>query len=252
MTERFAHLAKEFGSYPLDSLPDVPAHWEDSSWHNDACPSFIIHDSLAVFVDFPDAADSDFPESRASGDMKRFSLCPMRDRMHVTSDDCEAQGLPANFQSDDWNELLAGAIAETFAGNLREILSAEEWAEMRDLNAEHQDDGVCASHDYCDANMPMADAFEEVIGREPFGEPEGIDSERGQADANLWSRAWNIAKERHLTDPKEARLARFRMGKATADDARILLEEERSAGKPCGDTIAHLESIIETANSTNG
>jgi hypothetical protein len=173
MTHSFTATAREFPSFPLDSMPDVPAHWEDSSWHNDACPSFIIHDSLAVFVDYPDAKDSDFPEWRASGEMKRFSLAPMVDRMHITTDECEAKGLAANFQTDDWNELLAGAICETFAGNLREILSAEEWAEMRDLNAEHQDDGICASHDYCDANMPMSDAFESVIGRPVFEDHEG-------------------------------------------------------------------------------
>lgn len=47
-------------------------------------------------------------------------------------------------------------------------------------------DRCCASHDYCDANMPMAEAFEDVLGYEPDGGDEG--------DCALWNDAWDLSK----------------------------------------------------------
>jgi hypothetical protein len=240
MTERYAVTAREFPSFDLATMPDVPAHWEETSWHNDACPSFIITDSLGVFVDFADPAMSDFPNWRRDGKMKRFSLCPMRDRQHISSDDADAEGLPENIQTDDWNELLSAAIAETFADNLRGILTAAQWAEMRRINVDHTDDGICASHDYCDSNMPMGAAFESVMGWEPCTLPdpenegqrvfcsdvETPESEAAQErDCALWNRAWDIAKARHLT---------LKPGRR---DARLL---------------ASIRSQIETHFSTDG
>lgn len=182
--ERFIVTAREFPDYPLDSLPHMPAHWEDTSWHNDASPSYRISDRLMVFVDYADASKREFslPDQTAP----RFVLLPLEDGQHIQAE--------AVAHGDEFTEILASAIAETFARRLGDILTANEWAEMRRVNVDHESDGVCASHDYCDANMPMADAFEEVIGREP--EP------ADEADAALWSRAWDIAKARHLTDAK--------------------------------------------------
>jgi hypothetical protein len=57
------------------------------------------------------------------------------------------------------DELNAEAIAVKFVANLRELLNADEFEEMRATNVHHTDDGICASHDYCDANMPMSAAF---------------------------------------------------------------------------------------------
>lgn len=45
---------------------------------------------------------------------------------------------------------------------------------------------VCASHDFCDANMSMIEAFEEVLGREGDA---GSDD-----DAALMNDAWDDAK----------------------------------------------------------
>jgi hypothetical protein len=45
---------KEFGEdFAVPS--DMPAGFEDVSWHNDACPSFHLRDgSLKLWVDHPD------------------------------------------------------------------------------------------------------------------------------------------------------------------------------------------------------
>lgn len=92
---------REFPSYPPETMPAIPAGWSDISWHNDAMPSFLITGSLGVWVDYLDPAHSDFPEWRADGNMKRFTLVPMVDGEHVA-------GLEmAYLESDDWDEVLA-------------------------------------------------------------------------------------------------------------------------------------------------
>ena len=102
----------------------------------------------------------------------------------------------------------AETIATAFAATLREWLSADQWAEMQARNVNHADDGICASHDYCDANMAMEAAFISVTGREPAcgyetladGSPVNpADAIQADADCDLWSAAWAIAKPRYLT-----------------------------------------------------
>lgn len=47
--------------------------------------------------------------------------------------------------------------------------------------------GVCATHDYCDANMVMDQAFREIVGCE-------VDVEN-DLHVNLWNDAWSYARE---------------------------------------------------------
>ena len=98
-------------------------------------------------------------------------------------------------------------IADAFADVLRDWLTADQWAEMQARNVVYSD-GVCASHDFCDANMAMAEAFETVTGREPaFGYDTLADGSpvdpaaaiQADADCDTWNAAWAIAKPRHLT-----------------------------------------------------
>ena len=60
------------------------------------------------------------------------------------------------------------------------------------------DYGSCASHDFCDANIVMADAFEQHAGRPvwlPCDAEEGTCTEAEcDADLALWNDAWGIAK----------------------------------------------------------
>jgi hypothetical protein len=98
-------------------------------------------------------------------------------------------------------------IADAFADVLRNWLTADQWAEMQTRNVDYSD-GVCASHDFCDANMAMAEAFETVTGREPSGGYDTLANGspvdtmaaiQADADCALWSAAWDIAKPRYLT-----------------------------------------------------
>lgn len=86
---------------------------------------------------------------------------------------------------------LAAELAAVFAAALAEALSAEDWQEMRRRNATADyPAAVCASHDFCDANDVMAEAFKRVTGHSP--RPWSDD------DSALWSRAWLAAKRDYL------------------------------------------------------
>lgn len=70
----------------------------------------------------------------------------------------------------DWESAIECArrymLAVEFAYRLRAAIGESKWREMRRLNADsHSGDGTCASHDFCDANMIMADAWHYVFRR---------------------------------------------------------------------------------------
>lgn len=78
---------EEFPSYPPLSLPEIPSTWEDTSWHNDMCPSWCTPDrGLQVFVDYLDPSMRAFPET------VRFTVV-----------DSEGNEVAA---TDDWSEVL--------------------------------------------------------------------------------------------------------------------------------------------------
>ena len=79
-------------------------------------------------------------------------------------------------------------LADAFAAVLRTWLTADEITAIDAANrAEDPARNICHSHDYCDANMAMWEAFEDVVGREPVD---------GEPDDTLWVDAWNVAQER--------------------------------------------------------
>jgi hypothetical protein len=75
-------------------MPAIPAGFEDTSWHNDACPRFENAAlGLALWCDYADAAD------REHADGKRFLLCTVDDETLLAT--------------DDWNEVTAAINART-------------------------------------------------------------------------------------------------------------------------------------------
>lgn len=93
-------------------------------------------------------------------------------------------------------------VAEKFAHHLRAVLATPQWNEMRERNA-RPDYGrnICASHDFCDANMVMDAAFRELgLGFSLDGPQWAEDQEL----CELWSAAWGIAKQRYLTKTVKA------------------------------------------------
>jgi hypothetical protein len=53
-----ASFRTEFPGFPPGAYPNLPESFEDSSWHNDSCPSMSSGGlGLLVYVDYPDPAD---------------------------------------------------------------------------------------------------------------------------------------------------------------------------------------------------
>lgn len=200
--------------FPDIALPsDIPADWVDMSWHNDACPSFVVTGNVygtcvTLWID-----DAD-PDKRENGaDMNRFSI-----HRNGSSDEY-------GYTGDDWEEAKRAAIAERLAMALRshlgDELSATAWQDMRRANV-GVEAGICESHSYCDANMPMAAAFHAVMGRPILP---ADDSGMTDDDGALWNQAWRIATPAWLTA-------------ATDDDRRF--DAWRLTGEPCNDLGAAL------------
>lgn len=78
------------------------------------------------------------------------------------------------------------AIAKAFDAELRGEISAETYAEVIRRNRTAKYDCACASHDFCDANMPMLEAYKRVTGRR-FPDTE--------AEMDTWNRAWEAWRE---------------------------------------------------------
>lgn len=78
-------------------------------------------------------------------------------------------------------------LAKLFGEKVQWALSVTEFREAIDRNkAEGPQSIVCHTHDFCDANMLMLEAWEEFFGGEP-----DVSSEE---DAAIINEAWAIAK----------------------------------------------------------
>jgi hypothetical protein len=77
-------------------------------------------------------------------------------------------------------------LAGEFTRILKSWAKPGEWETMVKDNAAEKDDGICHSHDFCDANMAMAEAFQKVHGRECVANDDG--------DIAKMTEAWDLAK----------------------------------------------------------
>lgn len=78
-------------------------------------------------------------------------------------------------------------LAKLFAEKVQEALSRNDLREAIDRNkSEGPQSIVCHTHDFCEANMLMLEAWEEFFG----GEPDSASEE----DAAIINEAWAIAK----------------------------------------------------------
>ncbi|MBB5986004.1 hypothetical protein [Sphingobium lignivorans] len=112
--------ATEFPDYDASSLPAIPAHWQDASWHNDPCPFWLISQSMGVFIDYVDPAQKEFP------DTPRFAVIRMVEGQHSTD------ALPL-LETDDWAQVLEMAATSMDEDRAIEIIT---WVEEPELLAE--------------------------------------------------------------------------------------------------------------------
>jgi Fe-S cluster biosynthesis and repair protein YggX len=91
------------------------------------------------------------------------------------------------------------AVAAQFAKELHKELDAEQIAEINRLNAtpEYKERGLCATHNFCDANMPMLAAFCKVLARDfTFYNDDMPGSEKqNEIDTDIMNAAWDVARE---------------------------------------------------------
>lgn len=99
--------ATAFPDFPASDLPAIPAAWLDTSWHNDACPSF------EVISAGPGDATAPFGRIRvwvnyAASDRREFTGQP---RFAVAAEGVDSLDL---LQTDDWQSVLdyCGARAD--------------------------------------------------------------------------------------------------------------------------------------------
>lgn len=92
------------------------------------------------------------------------------------------------------NLFLIVQAARGFSYILREWLTPEEIVEAN-LRNKTYGEGVCASHDFCDANMAMHEAWTN-LGIDPLETEKISEVESGMSEAMAiaWSKAWDIAK----------------------------------------------------------
>lgn len=191
MTADTANLQREFPDYDVATLPAIPAGFEDTSWHNNSAPSFENRElRLSIWVDYADESLREFEGGQ------RFSVnCTDEEGAPLTDE--------PNLTTDDWSAVEAMIAAEGFALVLQEWLTEAELAEVRRRNAaEPEGSTVCHSHDFCDANMAMDEAFTRFLGREPRV-MDVSDTEEGP-DVAIWNLAWDWSKRDHLTAAKGA------------------------------------------------
>lgn len=79
---------------------------------------------------------------------------------------------------------IAERLSYRFGEELADYIGRDKVADVRALNAADPDKRICHSHDFCDANMAMFDAFRKLMGRD-------VDME-SDTDKALWSDAWGL------------------------------------------------------------
>lgn len=85
---------KEFPDYPVEDMPVIPVGFVDSSWVNNAAPSFECRSlGLSVWIDYKD------PSLREYGDGNRFIMHPIDAEGAMTDDD-------PILETSDWLEVL--------------------------------------------------------------------------------------------------------------------------------------------------
>jgi hypothetical protein len=77
-------------------------------------------------------------------------------------------------------------VAIRFSSIVRAEFSHDELREINKRNKTARYVNACATQDFCDANMLMAEAFESVMGHEVDG--------NSDSDCDVWNQAWDIAK----------------------------------------------------------
>jgi len=94
-------------------------------------------------------------------------------------------------------------LAAAFSAEVRATLTPEQLATVVKRNKTIRA-GCCATHDFCDSNVCMIDAFQKAFGREWHSVEDGDENDpvhmaRLDAETELCNLAWDAARESEFT-----------------------------------------------------
>jgi hypothetical protein len=95
---------------------------------------------------------------------------------------------------DQLMSFIVNNLAVKFCDVLHEWLTEDELAIVVERNASRDCECVCHSHDFCDANMAMDEAWSRM-----FQDEIDLSSE---IDTDLWNAAWDLAKKHNFNTNK--------------------------------------------------
>lgn len=159
-----ADFRSEFPDYPAADMPALPPSLADSSWRNEACPSFIDEAAnVQLFVDYADPQAREFPPPEF--DSKRYTLHWLTNSGDVLAILTRGLGFSETVfcATDDLAEALQAyerarrvSMGVMLAEILRESLRPADLAECAAGRAD-----PC---DFIDDNDATADAYRETFG----------------------------------------------------------------------------------------
>lgn len=99
---------------------------------------------------------------------------------------------PATYLANpEYRAAAVKRLALSFADELLDTIGEADYEEVKARNATEEYARFCASHDFCDANMVMFDAFNTEIGWDC-----DLDNDE---DTSVWNEAWELARATYLT-----------------------------------------------------
>lgn len=93
---------------------------------------------------------------------------------------------------------LINQLSDEFSRLIVANFSAEQLAETIAKNHTPEYSGCCATHDYCDANMVMDEAFQNIMNREFifWNDEKPETEEQNRKDTDLVNQAWAVSKSK--------------------------------------------------------
>jgi hypothetical protein len=108
----------------------------------------------------------------------------------------------ARFTSVCASEDEVNRLARAFTAHVRAFFVEGDdvggmFATVLERNRAEENPTICHTHDFCDANILMSNAWEETFPHEPF-------SPQNTFHAELWSEAWQQAKAAEFQLPNQS------------------------------------------------
>lgn len=106
-------------------------------------------------------------------------------------------GVKKMIENGQWSNAMRRDLAKEFSRLLRQELTREEIVELIRRNIDYRLQGfkgMCASHEFLDANMTMHEAFENVFKFSPF------ENSMDCGTVELWNSSWRMAVNHELNE----------------------------------------------------